>query len=63
MDGPEAAMLEFDEDRPSITGRKISSNIPPTEAGYEQSQPYLKWVLAAIVLPLVLFLLFVYLTR
>jgi hypothetical protein len=27
---------DFDEDRPSITGRKISSNIPPTVTGYTE---------------------------
>jgi len=53
-------MREFDEDRPSISGRKISSNIPPTVPGYEEGRPYFKWTVAAI---LVLVVLIVFLAR
>jgi hypothetical protein len=54
-------MRDFDDDRASITGRKIASNIPPTVPGYEQSRPWLRWVLAvylggAVILAIVLIL-------
>lgn len=54
-----APMFEFDEDRPSISGRKISSNIPPTVPGYEQFRPYLKWLLAIFLVPVLLLMYFV----
>jgi hypothetical protein len=42
-------MLEFDEDRPSISGRRISSNIPPTIEGYEESRWWLRRALPAAI--------------
>lgn len=45
--------MEFDEDRPSISGRKISSNIPPTVQGYKEFRPYFKWLLLLFLLPVV----------
>jgi hypothetical protein len=56
-------MLDFDEDRPSITGRKVASNIPPTIAGYEQSRPYLKWLVIVMLIPVLLLLVLVYFFR
>jgi hypothetical protein len=37
-------MRDFDEDRPSITGRKIASNIPPTVPGYVETKKWLPWI-------------------
>jgi hypothetical protein len=45
-------MLDFDEDRASITGRKIASNIPPTVAGYKASKSSLKAVALALIIPI-----------
>lgn len=53
-------MFEFDEDRPSITGRKISSNIPPTVPGYEYQRRWLKWIVAIYTLPVILLLVLMY---
>jgi len=52
-----APMFEFDEDRPTITGRKISSNIPPTVPGYEYLRPWLKWIVVIYLAPVILLLL------
>ena len=56
-------MRDFDEDRPSISGRKISSNIPPTVPGYEQFRPYFKWLLAIFLVPVLLVILWATLRR
>jgi hypothetical protein len=58
-----APMFEFDEDRPSITGRKISSNIPPAVPGYEYLRPWLKWIVLIYLLPIVFLLLAVFFYR
>jgi len=54
---------EFDEDRPSITGRKIASNIPPTVPGYELNRPWLKWLIAIYAVAGAIIALAVILTR
>jgi hypothetical protein len=56
-------MRDFDEDRPSITGRKISSNIPPTVEGYVQFRPWLPWLVAAIAVPIVVLVVIVLVAR
>jgi hypothetical protein len=56
-------MRDFDEDRPSITGRKISSNIPPTVEGYEQFRPWFKWLVVIMLLPVLLMIALVLLMR
>ena len=60
---PEIGMRDFDEDRPSISGRKIASNIPPTVPGYEQFRPWFKWLLAIFILPVLFMLVLVFFFR
>jgi hypothetical protein len=45
---------DFDEERPSIVGRKISANIPPTILGFEESRWWLRSALGFFVALLVL---------
>jgi hypothetical protein len=54
-------MRDFDEDRPSISGRKIAANIPPTIPGYEQNRQWLRpifalYLVGALILALALIL-------
>jgi hypothetical protein len=56
-------MRDFDEDRASISGRKIASNIPPTVPGYEQNRVWLKPILAIYLGAAVIIILAVLLFR
>ena len=56
-------MLDFDEDRASISDRKIASNIPPAIAGYKETRPYLKIVGLVPVAPVVILILVLWLSR